>query len=173
MPSRIHPDADPIPGYSFADCDLLSGDHLDRPLSWRGSTDLSAAGDQVAVRLRMFQAKLFAYSAGPPDRASALRGRLTAAACGGQAGASRTFHEVQALSGRLAVPAHDTSGRPEDLHHVGRSRAAEPEVDGERALRVTARSAFHLPHQHSVARVHLDHRADRTAVAVRADQIEL
>ena len=24
VPSRIHPDADPIPGYSFADCDLLS-----------------------------------------------------------------------------------------------------------------------------------------------------
>ena len=63
VPSRIHPDADPIPGYSFADCDLLSGDHLDRPVSWRGSTDLSAAGDQIAVRLRMFQAKVFAYSA--------------------------------------------------------------------------------------------------------------
>ena len=63
VPSRIHPDADPIPGYSFADCDLLSGDYLDRPVSWRGSTDLSAAGDQIAVRLRMFQAKVFAYSA--------------------------------------------------------------------------------------------------------------
>ena len=54
VPSRIHPDADPIPGFSFADCDLLSGDHLDRPVSWRGSTDLSAAGDQIAVRLKLF-----------------------------------------------------------------------------------------------------------------------
>ena len=63
VPSRIHPDADPIPGYSFEDCDLLSGDHLDQPVSWRGSVDLDAAGDQIAVRLRMFQAKVFAYSA--------------------------------------------------------------------------------------------------------------
>lgn len=62
VPSRIHPDADPIPGYRFADCDPLSGDHLDRPVSWRGSTDLSAAGDRIAVRLRLFEAKLFAYS---------------------------------------------------------------------------------------------------------------
>jgi len=52
----------PLPGFSFADCDPLSGDALDQTVSWRGKTDLSAlkdAGVQV-VRVRMSRAKLFA-----------------------------------------------------------------------------------------------------------------
>ena len=60
--SRIHPDADPIPGYSFADADLLSGDDLSRPMTWNGNSDLSGIGEKVAVRVRMFRSKLFAYS---------------------------------------------------------------------------------------------------------------
>jgi hypothetical protein len=60
--SRIHPDADPIPGYSFADSDLVTGDELSKPMTWHGKSDLSQIGDTVAIRLKMFQAKLFAYS---------------------------------------------------------------------------------------------------------------
>ena len=62
VPSRIHPDADPIPGYSFAESDLLTGDELSRAVTWRGKSDISGIGGSLAIRLRMFQAKLFAYS---------------------------------------------------------------------------------------------------------------
>ena len=62
VPSRIHPDADPIPGYSFAESDLLTGDELSRPVTWRGKSDISGIGGSLAIRLRMFQAKVFAYS---------------------------------------------------------------------------------------------------------------
>ena len=62
MPSRIHPDADPIPGYSFEESDLLTGDELSRAITWRGKSDISDIGGSLAIRLRMFQAKVFAYS---------------------------------------------------------------------------------------------------------------
>ena len=61
IPSRIHPDVDPVAGLTFAECDLLTGDELDRTVTWNGNSDLSAAGEMVAVRIRMFQAKIFAY----------------------------------------------------------------------------------------------------------------
>lgn len=60
--SRIHPDADPIPGFTFADSDLLTGDELSRPMTWQGKSNLSQIGDTVAIRLKMFQAKIFAFS---------------------------------------------------------------------------------------------------------------
>jgi hypothetical protein len=60
--SRIHPDADPVPGYSFADSDLLTGDELSKPMTWKGKSDISQIGDTVAIRLKMFQAKLFAFA---------------------------------------------------------------------------------------------------------------
>ncbi len=62
--SRIHPDADPIPGFSFAESDLLTGDELSGTMTWQGKSDLSQIGDTVAIRLKMFQAKLFAFSVG-------------------------------------------------------------------------------------------------------------
>ena len=62
IPSRLNPDADAIPGFSFDEADRLTGDSLDAPLTWNGRSDLSGVGDAVAIRIRMFQAKLFAYS---------------------------------------------------------------------------------------------------------------
>jgi hypothetical protein len=62
IPSRINPDVAPIPGCTFAESDRLSGDSLDRPLTWNGSCDLSKAGESFGVRIRMFQAKLFAFA---------------------------------------------------------------------------------------------------------------
>ena len=29
--------------------------------TWKGSSDISAVGEMAAIRIRMFQAKLFAY----------------------------------------------------------------------------------------------------------------
>ena len=61
VPSRVNPDAQAIPGFSFKDCDRLYGDQLDQPVSWKGTSDVGAPGE-VAIRVRMFQSKLFAYS---------------------------------------------------------------------------------------------------------------
>ena len=61
IPSRIHPDVDPIAGLSFAESDPLTGDAVDQVVTWKGKSDISAAGEMLAIRLRIFRAKLFAY----------------------------------------------------------------------------------------------------------------
>ncbi len=61
IPSRIHPDVDPVAGMTFDECDILKGDTVDRVVTWNGKSDLSEIGDMVAIRIRMFQAKVFAY----------------------------------------------------------------------------------------------------------------
>jgi hypothetical protein len=57
----MFPDADPAAGFAFADCDRLTGEAEDRVVTWAGRSDIAGLGDTVAVRLRMFRAKLFAY----------------------------------------------------------------------------------------------------------------
>ncbi len=61
IPSRIHPDVDPVAGLTFAESDLLQGDSLDQTVTWNGNSDLSEVGEMLAIRIRMFQAKIFAY----------------------------------------------------------------------------------------------------------------
>lgn len=61
IPSRMHPDVDPVVGRTFAESDRLTGDAIDRVVTWSGQSDLSGVGDMLAIRLRMFGAKLFAY----------------------------------------------------------------------------------------------------------------
>ena len=61
IPSRIHPDIDPVAGLTFEESDLMTGDALEEVVTWSGNSDLSAAGETVAIRLRLFQAKVFAY----------------------------------------------------------------------------------------------------------------
>ena len=58
---RLQPDMDGLPGFTFADCDRLTGDEVDRVVTWRGRHDIADIGETVAVRIRMFQAKMFAY----------------------------------------------------------------------------------------------------------------
>ena len=53
-------DANPLQGYSLADCDLLAGDEEDQGVTWKGGGDISGAGEMAAIRVEMFQAKLFA-----------------------------------------------------------------------------------------------------------------
>ena len=56
---RTHAPA--IPGRSLEDCDPISGDFLNRTVTWRGDSDLSAwAGRPVRVRLQMRRARLYA-----------------------------------------------------------------------------------------------------------------
>ncbi len=61
MPTRSQPDMEPAAGFGFADCDRLSGDESDRVVTWNGDSDISTIGETISVRVRMFQAKLFAY----------------------------------------------------------------------------------------------------------------
>ncbi|AWT60363.1 MAG: hypothetical protein DF168_01571 [Candidatus Moanabacter tarae] len=61
IPSLVFPDTDPVPGFSFEDCDRLTGDAEDRVVTWRGNNDISVVGEAVGIRVRMFGAKLFAY----------------------------------------------------------------------------------------------------------------
>lgn len=61
MPSMFHGDVDPLAGFTFAECDRLTGDSLDQVVTWQGNSDISRVGEMVAIRLKMFQAKLFAY----------------------------------------------------------------------------------------------------------------
>ena len=51
----------PLAGFSFDDCDPLSGDELDAVVSWKGKTDLSAlGGKKIHLRFRMARTRLFA-----------------------------------------------------------------------------------------------------------------
>ena len=59
--SLMVPDTDPAPGFSFDECERLTGDSEDRVVTWKGGSDISALGDVVSIRIRMLGAKLFAY----------------------------------------------------------------------------------------------------------------
>jgi hypothetical protein len=61
VPSMFCVDAEAIPGFGFAECDRLVGDEEDKVVTWNGKSDISGIGETVAIRLRLFQAKLFAY----------------------------------------------------------------------------------------------------------------
>ena len=52
-----------LEGFSFADCDRMSGDELAAVVSWRGKSDLSALkGRKIHLRFRMARAQLFAVT---------------------------------------------------------------------------------------------------------------
>ena len=61
IPTMLCPDANPLKGYSFAECDRLAGDEEDQVVTWKGQSDISGVGEMAAIRVQMFQAKLFAY----------------------------------------------------------------------------------------------------------------
>ena len=57
----IHPDVDPLEGFTFEESDRLTGDSIDEVVTWNGKSDVSDIGGTIAIRVKMFQAKLFAY----------------------------------------------------------------------------------------------------------------
>ena len=61
LPTMQAVDANPLKGYSFEECDRLVGDEEDKVVTWKGSSDITGVGEMAAIRVRMFQAKLFAY----------------------------------------------------------------------------------------------------------------
>jgi hypothetical protein len=51
----------PIPGRTFDDCDPVTGDHLDRLVTWKGESAIPRQPDQpVAFRVRLAAAELYA-----------------------------------------------------------------------------------------------------------------
>jgi hypothetical protein len=64
VPNRTSATLPPaIPGYSFDDCQPLSGDALEAPVCWGSSSDLTRLrGRKLHLRLKMAQAKLFAVT---------------------------------------------------------------------------------------------------------------
>ena len=60
-PAMDQADLPPLEGFTFADCERLTGDKSDRVVSWNGKSDLSGIGETASIRIKMFQAKLFAY----------------------------------------------------------------------------------------------------------------
>ena len=61
IPSRLNPDAPGVPGFTFADCDPVTGDSEDQTITWCGKSDVHRAGKNLGIRVSMFQAKLFAF----------------------------------------------------------------------------------------------------------------
>ena len=61
-PTRSQPDLEPARRFSFLECDRLQGDESDRAVTWNGNSDISSIGESVSIRVKMFQAKLFAYN---------------------------------------------------------------------------------------------------------------
>ena len=61
IPSKNCPDVDPIAGFTFDMCDRLVGDEVDQVVTWQGNSDISGIGEMAAIRVKMIQAKVFAY----------------------------------------------------------------------------------------------------------------
>ena len=58
-PKRV--EAAPVPGRTFDDCDVITGDNLSRTVTWKGDSDLSAwAGKPVRLRFRLHRSRLHA-----------------------------------------------------------------------------------------------------------------
>lgn len=58
-------DGTAYPGFSAADCELISADEIDYEVRWKGNADVSSlAGKPVRVQLEMRNAKLFALQFG-------------------------------------------------------------------------------------------------------------
>lgn len=55
-----------VPGYTFAESDSLSGDDLDRRVTWNGRADLSDLVEQpVTIKVRMHMSRIFAFEFKP------------------------------------------------------------------------------------------------------------
>ncbi len=60
-PSMFFPDASPIVGLTFGESNRLTGDSTNQVVTWQGRSDISGIGEVIAIRVKVFQAKLFAY----------------------------------------------------------------------------------------------------------------
>ena len=55
----------PLPGFAAAECAFINGDHLAKPVTWKGKSDVSAlAGRPVRLRFEARGTKLYAFQFG-------------------------------------------------------------------------------------------------------------
>jgi hypothetical protein len=58
----------PIPGFALADCDETFGDTLERIVTWKGKSDVSAlAGKPVRIRMTLCDADVYSMRFRPPQ----------------------------------------------------------------------------------------------------------
>jgi hypothetical protein len=57
-----HPQIDALDGYSFEDCDVMSGNELDKVVTWKGNDNIARLSDTMAVRIEMYRTTLFSFS---------------------------------------------------------------------------------------------------------------
>lgn len=60
--TMTYPQIPAIDGYSFDDCDTLTGDHLDRVVTWGERSNVAGLSDTLAVRVKMYRTTLFSWS---------------------------------------------------------------------------------------------------------------
>ena len=57
-----YPQIPALEAFSFGDCDVLTGDHLDKVVTWKGKSNIARLSDTLAVRVEMYKATLFSFS---------------------------------------------------------------------------------------------------------------
>ncbi|MHC4155260.1 MAG: KH domain-containing protein [Planctomycetota bacterium] len=56
----------PISGFDSSDCDPITGDYIERAVSWKGNTGVGQlAGKVVRLKFQMQNAKLYAFKFEP------------------------------------------------------------------------------------------------------------
>lgn len=59
-------EAKPVPGFSLSDCDRIRVDQVNRLVTWKGKSDLSAlAGRPVYLRFKLKDAAIFSFQVEP------------------------------------------------------------------------------------------------------------
>ena len=61
IPSMFHGNVDPLSRFTFEKWDWVTGDYLDKVVIWNGNRNISSVEEMSAIRLKLFQSKLFAY----------------------------------------------------------------------------------------------------------------
>jgi len=60
--SMLNPQIPAMEGYSFVDCDVLTGDEIEKVVTWKGKSNVARLSDTLAVRVEMFKATLFSFA---------------------------------------------------------------------------------------------------------------
>jgi hypothetical protein len=58
-------DGNAVTGFALEDCEPISGDHIDHPVTWKGGSLAALAGKPVRLRFVLQQADLYAMQFAP------------------------------------------------------------------------------------------------------------
>jgi len=57
-----YPQIPALDGFSFSDCDVPTGDHLEKVVTWKGNSNIASLFATLAVRVELHKATLFWFS---------------------------------------------------------------------------------------------------------------